>query len=65
MKKLFLQIITLTTVLFVIKTQAQIINIPGDYPTIQQGINAATDNDTVLVQPDTYYENINLFINSI
>ena len=38
---------------------ATIINIPGDYPTIQQGINSSTDGDTVLVQPGTYYENIN------
>jgi len=37
---------------------AQIINIPDDYPTIQQGINAASNGDTVLVAPDTYFENI-------
>ena len=36
-----------------------IINIPADYPTIQLGINASVNGDTVLVQPDTYYENIN------
>jgi hypothetical protein len=36
-----------------------IINIPADYPTIQQGINASSDGDTVLVQPGTYVENIN------
>ncbi|UCC78990.1 MAG: T9SS type A sorting domain-containing protein [Candidatus Zixiibacteriota bacterium] len=36
-----------------------IINIPADYPTIQQGIDASADGDTVLVQPGTYYENIN------
>ncbi len=36
-----------------------IINIPADYPTIQQGINASLDGDTVLVQPGTYIENIN------
>ena len=32
-----------------------IINIPADYPTIQQGIDASTDGDTVLVQPGEYY----------
>ena len=30
----------------------------GDYPSIQQGINAAVYFDTVLVHPGTYYENI-------
>jgi len=34
------------------------INIPSDYTTIQAGLNAADSADTVLVQPDTYYENI-------
>ena len=36
-----------------------IINIPGDYSTIQEGINASINGDTVLVQPATYIENIN------
>ena len=40
-------------------TSAVIINIPDDYPTIQQGINVSTDGDTVLVQPGMYVENIN------
>jgi predicted outer membrane repeat protein len=38
---------------------ATIINIPDDYPTIQEGIDASTDGDTVMVQPGTYVENIN------
>jgi len=31
----------------------------GDYTIIQEGINAASNGDTVLVYPETYYENIN------
>ncbi len=39
---------------------ADIINVPGDYDTIQEGIEASSvwDNDTVLVQPGIYYENV-------
>jgi parallel beta-helix repeat protein len=37
----------------------RIINVPGDYPTIQLAINASIDGDTVLVQPGTYVENVN------
>ncbi len=37
---------------------ATIINIPGDYGTIQEGIHASFDGDTILVQPGTYVENL-------
>ena len=53
---IFLIVFTLFSSISVL---ANIINVPGDYPTIQAGINAAQTGDTVLVQPDTYYENIN------
>jgi hypothetical protein len=35
-------------------TSAAIIKVPADQPTIQAGINAASDYDTVLVAPGTY-----------
>ena len=39
---------------------AVIINIPGDYPTIQEGINASSDGDTVLVAPGLYLETVTI-----
>jgi parallel beta-helix repeat protein len=39
--------------------QASTIHVPGDQPTIQAGIDAAATGDTVLVDPGTYFENIN------
>jgi hypothetical protein len=47
------------TISLCLPASATIINIPDDYPTIQQGIDASSDGDTVLVQPETYVENIN------
>lgn len=38
---------------------AVIIYVPGSQPTIQAGINASSNGDTVLVEPGTYFENIN------
>ena len=39
--------------------QARVINIPGDHATIQSGIDVALNEDTVIVKPGTYFENIN------
>ncbi|HUU44345.1 MAG TPA: right-handed parallel beta-helix repeat-containing protein, partial [Acidobacteriota bacterium] len=38
----------------------QVIYVPADQPTIQLGIKAAGDGDTVLVEAGTYHENIDL-----
>ncbi len=44
--------------IFISTASATIINVPGDQPTIQAGLNAATEEDTVQVASGTYYENI-------
>jgi hypothetical protein len=55
MKKLF-TLILLAALLS--SLQAAVKNVPSQYTTIQSGINAAVDGDTVLVAPGTYFENI-------
>ncbi len=44
--------------LMILFSNADIINVPEDYNTIQAGIAASVDGDTVLVQPGIYVENI-------
>jgi len=53
-------ILCLTSVFVVISltAEATIINIPGDYPTIQEGIVGSLPSDTVLVAEGLYYERL-------
>ena len=52
MKKILI-VVLLVTVTFGIT-----INVPEDYPTIQEAINVSSDGDLVLVADGTYYENL-------
>ncbi len=48
----------LLTLFFATVMYAEIINVPADFETIQGGIDASEDGDTVLVAPGEYVENI-------
>lgn len=52
-------IIGIVVSLFVVSAMATTIHMPDDYPTIQAGIDASEDMDTVLVAEGIYFENIN------
>ena len=48
----------LLAIIIACQSYAEIRNIPEDFETIQEGIDAADNGDTVLVQPGEYVENI-------
>ena len=62
MRKVFgiLFALVLVSVGLVIPTPvlAKVIEVPGDYPTIQAAINAASDGDTIVVAAGLYKENV-------
>ena len=53
MRKYLLLMFIVTTVL-----SANIRKVPADFATIQSGINASSNGDTVVVYPGTYFENV-------
>ena len=57
MKNVTIRLLTISILTIAPVASALIINIPGDYPTIQEGIDAAENGDTVLVAPGEYIQN--------
>ena len=60
MKKYYLTAIFFLIAVLPYHGYCTIINVPATISTIQAGIDAAYNGDTVLVEPGTYYERINL-----
>ena len=57
---IFLRLITIGAALLMASAGAStVIQVPGDYLTIQAGIDASSNYDTVLVAPGQYFENVN------
>ena len=54
-----LKLICIIILALSMSAKADIRIVPAQYSTIQSAINASINRDTVLVQPGTYFENIN------
>lgn len=52
-------LLVLVVITMPFNASADILNVPGDYPTIQEAINNAIHGDTVLVDSGTYEEVLN------
>jgi len=52
------KLFVLLLIVFSAKINATIINVPSEQSSIQAGINASSDGDTVLVAPGIYFENL-------
>jgi hypothetical protein len=54
------QILVILIIILCTIVRAEIINIPANYETIQQGIDASTDGATLVVAPGNYYETLSV-----
>ena len=61
MHKTVVLVMLITLIAIAVPALGTIIHIPGDQPSIQDGVRTAMNGDTVLVAPGTYYENIKIF----
>ena len=57
-ERMVLLIILLVGLGYPTRIPAGILEVPGDYPTVQEALSSASEGDTVLVAEGTYFENL-------